>query len=85
MFQFVHFMRAHGGTIKHVHRLDTQGMTKQRKTVGDLFISTVYTVRLVYGGFQGGPQLGPPDAERRQSLGQQMLERYGIKIFYNSS
>ena len=30
---------------------------------------------LMYGGFQGDPQLGPPDAERRQSLGQQMLER----------
>ena len=30
----------------------------------------------MYGGFQGGPQLGPPDAERRQSLGQQMLERW---------
>ena len=25
---------------------------------------------VTYGGFQGGPQLGPPDAERRQSLGQ---------------
>ena len=24
----------------------------------------------MYGGFQGGPQLGLPDAERRQSLGQ---------------
>ena len=24
----------------------------------------------MYGGFQEGPQLGPPDAERRQSLGQ---------------
>jgi len=29
----------------------------------------------MYGGFQWGPQLGPPDAERRQSLGQQMLDR----------
>ena len=28
----------------------------------------------MYGGFQGGPQLGPPDAERRQSLGQQMFK-----------
>ena len=26
--------------------------------------------RLMYEGLQGGPQLGPPDAERRQSLGQ---------------
>ena len=25
---------------------------------------------VMYGGFQGGPQLGPHDAERRQSLGQ---------------
>ena len=25
-------------------------------------------------GVSGGPQLGPPDAERRQSLGQQMLK-----------
>ena len=25
---------------------------------------------VMYGGFQGGPQLGLPDAERRQSLGQ---------------
>ena len=24
----------------------------------------------MYGRFQGGPQLDPPDAERRQSLGQ---------------
>ena len=33
-------------------------------------------VSLMYGGFQGGPQLGPPDAERRESLGQQILERW---------
>ena len=33
----------------------------------------------MYGGFQGGPQLGPPDAERRQSLGEQMLERWVTK------
>ena len=25
---------------------------------------------VMYGEFQGGPQLGPPEAERRQSLGQ---------------
>ena len=25
---------------------------------------------VMYGEFQGGPQLAPPDAERRQSLGQ---------------
>ena len=25
---------------------------------------------VMYGGFQGGPQLGPHDVERRQSLGQ---------------
>ena len=39
----------------------------------------------MYGGFQGGPQLGPPDAERRQSLGQQMCCRLiggGWKALY---
>ena len=30
----------------------------------------VHHSTVTYGGFQGGPQLGPPDAERRQSLGQ---------------
>ena len=29
-----------------------------------------YDSAVMYGGFQGGPQLGPPDAERHQSLGQ---------------
>ena len=38
---------------------------------------------LMYGGFQGGPQLFPHDAERRQSLGQQMLERWA-KIALNN-
>ena len=28
------------------------------------------TSAVMYGGFQGGPQLDPPDAERRQFLGQ---------------
>ena len=30
----------------------------------------IHHLILMYGGFQGGPQLGPQDAERRQSLGQ---------------
>ena len=33
-------------------------------------VTTDYISAVMYGGFQGGPQLGPPDAERRQSLGQ---------------
>ena len=37
---------------------------------------------LMYGGFQGGPQLGPPDAERRQSLGQQMLDVWRVIYIY---
>ena len=44
----------------------------------------MYITALMYGGFHGGPQLGPPDAERRQSLGQQMLNATvginGLKI-----
>ena len=32
--------------------------------------SPQYDSAVMYGGFQGGPQLGPPDAERLQSLGQ---------------
>ena len=36
----------------------------------------------MYGGFQGGPQLVPPDAERRQSLGQ--LE-VSVTVFLSGS
>ena len=32
--------------------------------------SIAYDSAVMCGGFQGGPQLGPPDAERRQSLEQ---------------
>ena len=34
------------------------------------FPFTLNDSAVMYGGFQGGPQLGPPDAERRQSLEQ---------------
>ena len=32
--------------------------------------STLNDSAVMYGGFQRGPQLVPPDAERRQSFGQ---------------
>ena len=31
---------------------------------------TLNDTAVMYRGFQEGPQMGPPDAERRQSLGQ---------------
>ena len=40
------------------------------------FFFSQYDSAVMYGVFQGGPQLGSHDAERRQSLGQQMLERW---------
>ena len=35
-----------------------------------IMLGDAHDSAVMYGGFQGGPQLGPHDAERRQSLGQ---------------